>query len=173
MANSSAHSARAGFNQSGGAYFVCVTPLTGSSGAGVTPVTTAVDLTLVANAGLTHLYKISTAAAKSGGAFEAATLAAVSAQEVFGVAAANADEAATEFAAGKLIKDMGKTIVDKEGRTFRKFAVAGVGANYVKSFGVAGAPATAPGAGYATFYLNVGREGVTGGALPAPIARYF
>jgi hypothetical protein len=97
----------------------------------------------------------------------------VSAQDVFGVATANADEAANEFGAGKLIRDMGKTIVDANGRTFRKFAVAGTGANYSRSFGVAGAPATALGTGYATFYLDVGRDGQTGATLPAPIARYF
>lgn len=163
-----AHSVRGGYNQSGGAYFVCVTPLSGSAGTGTNePVVGAID------AAASHLYRISTAAAKSGGAFEPAVLTRVSAQDVFGVAVGRADEAAGELGAGKLIKDMGKTIVDVNGRTYRKFAVAGTGANYVASLGVAGAPATAPGAGYATFYLNVGREGQTTGALPAPIARYF
>lgn len=166
-ANSSAHSARTGYNQSGGAYFMCVTALSGSSGAGVTPVTVGVDV--AATAGATHLYRIATAAAKSGGAFEPAVLAPVSAVDVLGGGAWTGLEAATEFAAGQLIRDMGKTIVDANGRTFRKFAVVGS----ARSFGVEGVAATAPGAGYGTFYLDVGREGVTGSAVPAPIARYF
>lgn len=164
-----AHSVRGGFNQSGGAYFVCVSPLSGADGNGVVaPAVGAIGATA------SHLYKVSTAAAKSGGAFEPAVLTRVSAQEVFGTTGIVAATAATEFAAGKLIKDMGKTIVDKEGRTYRKFALVGTGsAKYVPSLGVAGGPAAAPGAGYATFYLDVGREGQTVGALPAPIARYF
>ena len=164
-ANSSAHSAKAGYNQSGGAYFMCVTPLSGSLGTGTDAVTDAAPLGTASS----HLYKISVAASKSGGAFEAATLTRVSAQEVFGVAVGRADEVATEFGAGKLIKDMGKTIISGT-RTFRKFAVA---PTTVSNYGVVGAPAVAPGAGYGSFYLDVGREGSTGGTVPAPIARYF
>ena len=155
---------------------MCVTALTGSSGVGVTPVTTPVDLTLVGNAALTHLYRVSTAAAKSGGAFEPAVLAPVSAQDVLGGATSlwSGTEAKDEFAAGQLIKDMGKTIVDKDGRTFRKFAV--IGANRVNGVeggaAFAGSAALAPSAGYGTFYLDVGRAAATG-AVPAPIARYF
>jgi hypothetical protein len=164
-ANSSAHSAKAGYNQSGGAYFVCVTALSGSLGTGVDAVTPSAALTTTSS----HLYKISTAGAKSGGAYEAPILTRVSAQEVFNAITDKADEAAAEFAAGKLIKDMGKTIVDINGRTFRKFAVASTSAKY----GVVGGAAVAPGAGYGSFYLDVGREGNTGTTLPAPIARYF
>lgn len=165
-ANSSAHSARAGYNQSGGAYFVCVTALSGSSGVGVTPVTVGVDV--ATTAGATHLYRIATLPAKSGGAFEPAVLAPVSAVDVLGGALWSGAEAKDEFAAGQLIRDMGKTVVDKEGRTFRKFAV--VGQNRVN--GVEGGPQAAPGLGYGTFYLDVGRATTTGG-VPAPIARYF
>jgi hypothetical protein len=161
-----AHSVRGGFNQSGGAYFVCVSALSGANGDGVVaPVSGTIGATA------SHLFKVSTAATKSGGAFEPAVLARVSAQEVFGTTGVTAANAANEFAAGKLIKDMGKTVVDKDGRTFRKFAVVGTGsAKYLNSFGVAGGSA-----GYATFYLDVGREGQTVGTstLPAPIARYF
>jgi hypothetical protein len=165
-----AHSVRGGYNQSGGAYFVCVTALSGSTGTGTDAVTTAVPLATTSS----HLYKINAAASKSGGAFEPATLTRVSAQEVFGATTAQAGNAALEFAAGKLIKDMGKTIVGADKRTYRKFAVVATGNDrFVNSFGVAGAPATAPGAGYATFYLDVGREGQTGTTIPAPIARYF
>jgi hypothetical protein len=69
----------------------------------------------------------------------------------------------------KVLKDMGRTVVSA-GRTFRKFApvVAGLGAT---SFGTVGAPASGANAGYGSFYLEVGREGV--GATPAPIVRYF
>jgi len=166
-----AHSVRGGFNQSGGSYFVCVTALCSASGQGVTPVTALPLVNTGASTDSTYLYKLTAASSNSGGAFVAPTLAPLSAQELFGVAVGRADEAAVELTAGKLIRDMGKTVVSG-GRTFRKFAIAGAGANYVASLGVAGAPATAPGAGYATFYLDVGREGATGTTLPAPIARY-
>jgi hypothetical protein len=71
--------------------------------------------------------------------------------------------------AGKLLKDMGKSVVSAN-RVFRKFApvVQGLG---VSSFGVTGAAGTATNTGYGSFYLEVGREGQ--GATPAPIARYF
>lgn len=168
-----AHSVRGGYNQSGGAYFVCVTRLTSAAGEGVAPVVPATLATLVNGAGgaldSTHLYKIDKAASKSGGAFEAATLLPVSAVDVLGGGLWSGAEAAAEFNAGQLIRDMGKTIVDINGRTFRKFAV--VGPNRVN--GVEGGLQTAPGAGYGTFYLDVGRDGKTGTAIPAPIARYF
>jgi hypothetical protein len=91
---------------------------------------------------------------------------------VFACTAGQAGNAATELRIGKLIKDMGKTIVSS-GRTFRKFAVAGTGVNYNSSLGVAGGPAVAPNTGYASFYLEVGREGSAGStSLPAPVARY-
>jgi hypothetical protein len=177
-ANSSVHPARAGYNQSGGAYFVCVSRLTSASGVGTTAVTPATASPLVNDsvapttaADPTFLYKISTAAANSGGAFQQATLVPATALEVLGAGTFTGATAAAEFAAGKLIKDMGKTIVSG-GRTFRKFAVAATGSRYVDSRGVAGGAAVAPGAGYGTFYLDVGREGATGTTIPAPIARY-
>jgi hypothetical protein len=167
-ANSSAHSAKSGYNQSGGAYFVCVTALSGSSGTGVTPVTSA---TLSANS--SYLYKITVAGSKSGGAYVEPTLDVATAQEVIGVTVDKADEVVTEyFTQGRLIKDMGKTVISGD-RTYRKFAVAATGLAYNKSLGVAGSIPVAPGAGYGTFYLDVGRNGTTGGTLPAPIARYF
>jgi len=177
-----AHSVRGGYNQSGGAYFVCVTPLTGTDGTGTTLVPASGALAATS----THLYNIDTAASKSGGAFEPATLKRVSALEVFGVTGAGGaaltgaaltaagTNVAGEFVAGKLIKDMGKTIVGADKRTYRKFAVAATGnARFVNSLGVAGVPAASNGAGYATFYLDVGREGSTDATVPAPIARYF
>jgi hypothetical protein len=88
---------------------------------------------------------------------------------------AEAAYAATQFAAGKLIKDMGKTIIDIHGNTYRKFAVAATGhASYATSSGIVGGAVVAPSAGYGSFYLQVGRDGHTnGGVVPAPIARYF
>jgi hypothetical protein len=79
---------------------------------------------------------------------------------------------ATLVAANRLIKDMGKTVVSS-GRTFRKFAPVMNNIAGVSSFGVVGGPATAPNAGYGSFYLEVAREGLAGNSAPAPIARYF
>ena len=76
---------------------------------------------------------------------------------------------------GKLLKDMGRTVVSA-GRTFRKFApvVQGLGANNTSSFGVVGAAGTTLNAGEGTFYLEVGREGTGQGTVSvAPILRYF
>jgi hypothetical protein len=84
-------------------------------------------------------------------------------------------EAAGLVSAGKLLKDMGETVVSA-GRTFRKFQVAATGAAFVDSRGVVGNPATAPNNGYGTFYLDVTREVTSASAstsAPAPILRYF
>jgi len=143
--NSAAHPVKAGFNQSGGAYFIVMTQLDN-----------------------THLNKVTAAGSNSGGAFVPPTLALAAAND------AAIGLVAGEVAPGKLLKDMGKTIVSS-GRTFRKFAAAGTGNNrYASSFGVAGLPPVAPNAGYGSFYLEVGREGSAGAAaVPAPVARYF
>jgi hypothetical protein len=85
-----------------------------------------------------------------------------------GTTAANAS---TMVGTGKLLKDMGKTVVSA-GRTFRKFAPVVSAAGTVSTFGVVGAAAAGANAGYGSFYLEVGREG-QGPAAPAPIARYF
>jgi hypothetical protein len=72
--------------------------------------------------------------------------------------------------AGRLIKDVGKTVVSS-GRTFKKFqAVLGTATNSSPTFGVAGKAATSTDTGYLTGYLEVGTEGAS--AAPAPIARY-
>jgi hypothetical protein len=169
--NSAAHPVKAGFNQSGGAYFMVMAPgLSGTAGTGVSPVVAATNNTGTTD--WTHLHTVSAPGSNSGGAFVPPTLALASAQSVFACTAGQAGNAATELRIGKLIKDMGKTIVSS-GRTFRKFAVAGTGVNYNSSLGVAGGPAVAPNTGYASFYLEVGREGSAGStSLPAPVARY-
>lgn len=144
---SSAHSAKAGFNQAGGAHFIVIsaidnklfayTPGTGSGGAATAG--TVAPVTLV-------------------------TLAANSATPVAGAGAA--------LGVGKLIKDMGKSVVvplagsPEVKVTYRKFqaVVAPTGVN------AGGQGGRAP--EYLSFYLEVGREGAAN-AGPAGIARYF
>lgn len=83
------------------------------------------------------------------------------------------------LAAGNLIKDMGKTVVSS-GRTFRKFQTIGPSANSASpTLGVVGGAATATDPGYATFYLEIGRDGAgygvgsgIGGSGAVPIVRY-
>ena len=116
--------------------------------------------------GNTHLNTVTTAASGSGGAAVPPVLALVAATD------ASIGLAAGDVAAGKLLKDMGKTLVSGA-RVFRKFAVVGSGAaKYNSTLGVNGIASTATNPGYGSFYLEVGREG-QGTAVPAPIARYF
>jgi hypothetical protein len=158
-ANSGAHSAKGGFNQSGGAYFIVMSGLETIAG---TPA---------------HTYTITTAAKGSGGATTEPVLTLANMKTIMEAGVANVDlsvaEAAAFVATGMLLKDMGKTIVSGE-VTYRKFEVAATGAAFVKSNGVVGNPAAAAtsNTGYGSFYLQVGREG-KGAAVPAPIARYF
>jgi hypothetical protein len=150
-AGTNAFGARAGFNQSGGAYFMCVQPLE----------------TAVASVG-SYINQITAAPSGSGGAVVAPTFALVSMSSIVGGTPTNG--ASTLVGTGKLLKDMGRTVVSA-GRTFRKFApVVATGA--ASTFGAYGATASGASTGYATFYLEVGREGA-GSAAPAPIARYF
>ena len=143
-AGTNAYGANCGFNQSGGAHFIIMTSLTNTS-----------------------INSITTAATGSGGAVAAPVLALVAATD------ASVGLTAADVVAGKLLKDMGTSVVSS-GRVFRKFAAVGTGtaAKYASSFGVNGSAAVAPNAGYGTFYLEVGREGA-GSATPAPILRYF
>ena len=142
---------RAGFNQSGGAYFMCVQPLE----------------TSVSTIGL-YINQITTAPTGSGGAPAPPSLTLVSMSSIVGAAT---NGASSFVQPGKLLKDMGRTVVSA-GRVFRKFAPVVSNANTVSSLGVVGAAGTATSAGYGSFYLEVGREGA-GPATPAPIARYF
>jgi hypothetical protein len=91
-ANSAAHPLKAGFNQSGGAYFMCLQALDN-----------------------TNINKISNASTGSGGAVLPPTFALVAATD------ASIGLRTSDLAANKLIKDMGKSVVSA-GRTFRKFA---------------------------------------------------
>jgi hypothetical protein len=168
--NSAAHPVKAGFNQSGGAYFMITQPLT-LTGAGVATAAT----TYIPTGVMSHMHVLTSAGSNSGGAFVGPTLAVANARDAFGIATADTAGIAgalVEVGQGKLLRDMGKTVVSS-GRTFRKFAAAGTGSvKYASSFGVTGGPAVAPNGGYANFYLEVCREG-QGVAVPAPVARYF
>jgi len=150
-----AYGARAGFNQSGGAYFIVMTALANSDGTTTTN---------------NFVNTVTTAPSGSGGAVVAPVLAPTLMSAVIG-AGTTAANAASFVQAGKLLKDMGKSVVSA-GRVFRKFAPVVSAANTVSSFGVVGAAGTATNAGYGSFYLEVGREGA-GPATPAPILRYF
>jgi hypothetical protein len=81
----------------------------------------------------------------------------------------------TVFAAGKVIKDMGKTVVSA-GRSFRKFQAVVNTASGSSSFGVAGnvPGASADTTGYFTGYLELNRDGSNAGAAPGipQIARF-
>lgn len=154
-ANSAAFSAKGGFNQSGGAYFIVMSALESTAGTAV------------------HTYTITTAAKGSGGATTEPVLGLATMEVIMKAGATDANltpaEAAGFVATGTLLKDMGKTVISG-GVTYRKFEVAATGAAFVNSLGVVGNAAVAPNAGYGSFYLQVGREGK---GTPAPIARYF
>lgn len=155
-ANSGAHSVKGGFNQSGGSMFMVLSNLE------ATPATAV------------YTYTITTAATRSGGAVTEAVLTATKMGDILKAGATYAAltdaEAAAFVDAGKLLKDMGTTVVSA-GRTFRKFQVAATGAAFVDSRGVVGNPATAPNTGYGSFYLDVTRNSAAS-AAPAPIVRY-
>jgi hypothetical protein len=80
----------------------------------------------------------------------------------FGTYNDGTNAASTVVGLGRVIKDMGKTVVSS-GRTFRKFqAVVGTNDNSSPSFGVTGTSTN-----YLSFYLETGRDGAnTDGPLP-------
>lgn len=133
-ANSSAHSVKGGFNQSGGAHFIVIADISAK------------------------LFSY-TPGTLSGGATTPGTVTSVAA------AALAAGTTPITLTAGKLIKDMGKSVV-VGGVTYRKFQAV-VAPTATNAGGQAGrAPE------YYSFYLEVGREGAQN-AGPAFIARYF
>ena len=157
-----AFGARAGFNQSGGAYFMTLAAFETQGVSGAAP---AIG---------TYVNALVTGGSNSGGAWVPPTLSTVTMSNILG--ASTAGQASTMgasiglTAANKLLKDMGRTVVSA-GRTFRKFAP--VVASNPSSFGTVGAAGATPNAGYGSFYLEVGREGAGAGSNVAPIARYF
>ena len=151
--NSSAYSAKTGFNQSGGAYFIVTASL--DNALGVAP---------------SYINTLATGSSNSGGGWTSPTFVLTSMSSVLGLTATTAHYqfGSTIVGPGALLKDMGRTAISS-GRTFRKFEPVVASA----SMGVVGGPAVVPNAGYGSFYLEVGREGNSGAAGPAPIARYF
>jgi hypothetical protein len=129
---SGAFPAKAGFNQSGGHYL------------------------MVLEATATMLPKLNTYTGGSGsggattvGTFSTATWTAYGANNVSSL-----------FANGKLVRDMGKTVVSA-GRSFRKIQAVvenGVGASYGVT-GLASGTLTTADAGYVSYYVETGREG--------------
>ena len=141
-ANSSAHSAKAGFNQSGGAYFIIV------------------DAAGLATSSTSKL-NVFTPGTGSGGATTSGSMTVTPAATIApGLAAAH-----TWVGAGKLIKDMGKTVV-VGGVTYRKFQTV----QTPSATGAGGQMGASP--SYYSFYLEVGRDGAQA-VGPAGIARYF
>lgn len=85
----------------------------------------------------------------------------------------------TLFGAGRLARDMGKTVVSA-GRTFKKIqAVLPTTDNSSPTFGVGGGAATTTNPGYATFFVETGYAGAnadgstTANTAPAPLVRLF
>ena len=146
-----------GFNQNGGGYYIVLTSLTGAQ-----------ILNYAGGSGSGGAYATGLVSTYSGIAGQG------------GPAIPSVGNFSTAFfGQGRLIKDMGKTVVSS-GRTFRKFQAVVVGAaapgNSSPTFGVNGPVGTTTVPGYMTAYLEIGREGAgaTGagvGGLPL-IARY-
>ena len=95
-----------------------------------------------------NVQNITTAPSGSGGAFAPAVLGAYTWD--------TAVDVSSLLSAGNVLKDMGRTIVTG-GRTYRKFQA--VNSVQASTFGVTGSAPVAPVTGYASFYLEVGREG--------------
>ena len=157
-AGTNAFGAKAGFNQSGGTYFMTLAALDAALGARGD-----------------YINMLTTAGSNSGGAWVGPTLSNVPMSTILGFGVGAASNASTIVGSGKLLKDMGRTVVSA-GRTFRKFAPV-LSGNALSTFGVVGGAGTSTNAGYGSFYLEVGREGSaltnSGVGSPAPIARYF
>ena len=142
-ANSSAHPARSGFNQSGGAHFIVITDLS-------TP---------------TNRLNVYTPGTGSGGAATAGTMTVTTAA----VIAPGLANAAAAVGPGKLIKDMGKSVV-VNGVTYRKFQTVQTPSAVVGTASALGQMGASP--TYFSFFLEVGRDGAQVNG-PAGIARYF
>jgi hypothetical protein len=71
-------------------------------------------------------------------------------------------------AAGRLLKDMGRTIVSSN-RVFRKVQAVVDTANTRNTSGVGGQAGTSPSADYFTGYIELGFDG---SGTPAPVARF-
>jgi len=131
-AGSGAFGTKAGFNQSGGAYYV-------ATGAGV----------------LVSTLNVYTPGSGSGGATLAGSFLPFSTANALGSDAVKSRALVAIDKAGAMVKDMGKTIVST-GRVFRKFqAVVPTNAANPSSFGVTGEAGSSTQAGYLTGYIEV------------------
>jgi hypothetical protein len=129
---SGAFGTKAGFNQSGGAYYV-------ATGAAV----------------LVSTLNVYTPGSGSGGATLAGSFLPFSTTGALGSDTLKARALVAIGKAGSMVKDMGKTIVST-GRVFRKFqAVVPTGAGFPSSFGVTGEAGSSTQAGYLTGYIEV------------------
>jgi hypothetical protein len=134
--NSGAHSAKGGFNQSGGAHFIVISDISGK-------------------------LNVLTPSTGSGGGVTAPVMTVTAAATI----APGLASAGSWVGAGKLIKDMGKTVI-AGGVTYRKFQTVQT-PSATNAGGQMGASPT-----YYSFYLEVGRDGQQA-VSPAGIARYF
>ena len=150
-AGSGAFPVNAGFNQSGGAYYMVLADLEKTAGTAV------------------FVNTIEKAASGSGGAFSNATFKLAPMSTIMALTSADVAKAASLVNTGALLKDMGKTVVSSS-RVFRKFAPVVNAGTASTMFGVVGAAPVAPNAGYGSFYLEVGRAG---SGVPAPVVRYM
>jgi hypothetical protein len=156
-AGSGAFGTKAGFNQSGGAYYV-------ATGAAV----------LVSTL---HVY---TPGSGSGGATKVGEFLPFSTATAFSSADLKTRALVAIGKAGSMVKDMGKTIVST-GRVFRKFqAVVPTGAGFPSSFGVTGEAGSSTQAGYLTGYIEVPNmagvvppAGAGDGATAGMLVRYM
>ena len=131
---SGAFGVNGGFNQSAGGYFLVISTLA-------------------------NQIVLPTGGSGSGGSYNPGGFTATSGSTV-----PTAANVSTVFGVGKVIKDMGKTVVSA-GRTFRKFQpVLNNTAENASSLGVSGNAASGAGAGYYTGYLELAREGSIAGA---------
>ena len=151
MAYLNATGAGKGFEQSGGGYFYIV------------------DAALPAKL-LTYGV---TAPAGSGGAW---TVGSFTQTADTGGSAALPGHTSTFFAAGRIVRDMGKTLVSA-GRTFRKIKGMSPNTDLVQGVnnsdnGVSAGVASGVDAGYLTFYVETSREG-DGIAAPAGLVRFM
>ena len=143
-ANLGAHSVKGGFNQSGGSMFMVLTDLS-------SPV---------------NRLNVLTPGTGSGGAATAGTMTVTAAATI----APGLASAAAAVGAGKLIKDMGKSVVVNN-VTYRKFQTVQTPSAVVGTASAGGQMGKTP--DYYSFYLEVAREGFASSANgPAQIVRY-
>jgi hypothetical protein len=141
-ANSGAFGAKPGFNQSGGGYYVVVSTIAPA-----------------------QLLQVVTAGSGSGGAYAQPVLSTNSWWTQTGYSSLSS----VYLAAGRLLRDMGKTITSSS-RTFRKFQL--VAPRSLSTGGVTGNVGTSADTGYLDFYVEVPTDGSPTGNGVA-IARTF